>query len=598
MGNKKIKTPAINYTNRDYEGIREDLTQIAERFYPDTFQDFSEASFGAMMLDAVAYVGDQLSFYLDYNVNEAFLDTSYQLNNIIRHGRVLGYKNSGRPSTYGTVALYVLVPASISALGPDRRYIPIIKRGTRFSSTNGSNFVLTEDVNMAETSNPVVVARTDPTTGAPTFFAVKSYGKVVSGFFNTEIVDVGAFERFRRVQLSSPNVSEIISVFDTEGNEYFEVENLSQDTVFKTLTNKNYKNDNVPSVMKPLLVNRKFMTVFDSDGVALQFGSGDELAGDVVAEPQSLAIDVFGKSYVTDTSFDPSRFVSNKYYGIVPQNTTLTILYRQTNPTNSNVGAGSVDNVVSSILEFEDSSVLAASSISAVRTSIEVSNETPIVGDVSNPSSAEVKQRVYDTFPTQNRAVTQRDYENLVYRMPDKFGSIKRCSVQKDPDSQKRNLNAYVISEDPQGKLINSNNTIKQNIKTWLNHYRMINDTIDILDPFIINIGINFIVKPELNSNKFKVLNDCVNALSTEYSNPLFIGESLSLSRIFNILNNVSGVNDTVKVQIVSKNSSNYSNVFFQINENMSPDGDMLVCPKNAIFELKFPEVDIKGKLR
>lgn len=598
MGNKKINTPAINYTNREYEGIREDLTQIAERFYPDTFQDFSEASFGAMMLDAVAYVGDQLSFYLDYNVNEAFLDTSYQLNNIIRHGRVLGYKNSGRPSTYGTVALYVLVPASLTALGPDRRYIPIIKRGTRFNSTNGSNFVLTEDVNMAESSNPVVVARTDATTGAPTFFAVKSYGKVVSGFFNTETIDVGAFERFRRVQLSSPNASEIISVFDSEGNEYFEVENLSQDTVFKTLTNKNYKNDNVPSVMKPLLVNRKFMTVFDSNGVALQFGSGDELKGDVVAEPQSLAIDVFGKSYVTDTSFDPSRLVSNKYYGIVPQNTTLTILYRQTNPTNSNVAAGSINNVASSILEFEDSSVLAAGSIRAVRASLEVSNETPIVGNVSNPTSAEVKQRIYDTFPTQNRAVTQRDYENLVYRMPASFGSIKRCSVQKDPDSQKRNLNVYVVSEDPQGKLINSNTTIKENIKTWLNHYRMINDTIDILDPFIINIGINFVVKPEVNSDKFKVLNDCVNAIAAEYNNPLFIGESLSLSRVFNILNNVSGVNDAVKVQIVNKNSSNYSNVFFQIGENMSPDGDMLICPKNAIFELKFPEVDIKGKLR
>jgi hypothetical protein len=598
MGNKKIKTPAIDYTNREYEGIREDLTQIAERFYPDTFQDFSEASFGAMMLDAVAYVGDQLSFYLDYNVNEAFLDTSYQLNNIIRHGRVLGYKNSGRPSTYGTVALYVLVPTSVSALGPDTRYIPIIKRGTRFSSANGSNFVLIEDVNMAESSNPVVVARTDATTGAPTFFAVKSYGKVVSGFFNTETVDVGGFERFRRVQLSSPNVSEITSVFDSEGNEYFEVENLSQDTVFKTLTNKNYKNDNVPSVMKPLLVNRKFMTVFDSNGVALQFGSGDELEGDVVAEPQSLAIDVFGKSYVTDTSFDPSRLVSNKYYGIVPQNTTLTILYRQTNPTNSNVAAGSINNVASSILEFEDSSVLAASSISAVRASLEVSNETPIVGDVSNPTSAEVKQRIYDTFPTQNRAVTQRDYENLVYRMPASFGSVKRCSVQKDPDSQKRNLNAYVISENPQGKLTNSNTTIKENIKTWLNHYRMINDTIDILDPFIINIGINFVVKPEVNSDKFKVLNDCVNAIAAEYNTPLFIGESLSLSRIFNILNNVSGVNDAVKVQIVNKNSSNYSNVFFRISENMSPDGDMLLCPKNAIFELKFPEVDIKGKLR
>ena len=598
MAKNHNKTPMINYTNKEYEGIREDLTQIAERFYPDTFQDFSEASFGAMMLDAVAYVGDQLSFYLDYNINETFLDTSYQLNNIIRHGRVLGYKNSGRPSTYGQVALYVLVPASQTGIGPDAGYIPIIKRGTRFSSSNGLNFVLTEDVDMKESSNPVVVARTDGTTGAPTFYAIKSYGNVVSGFFNTETVDVGAFQRFRSVNLSNANVSEIISVFDSEGNEYFEVEHLSQDTVFKTLTNKNYKSDNVPSVMKPLLVNRKFVAVFDSNGVSLQFGSGDELSSDVVAEPQSISIDVFGKSYVTDTSFDPSRLISNKYYGIVPQNTTLTILYRQTNPLNSNIAAGGINVVGSRIVEFEDASALTSTKISDVRNSLEVSNETPIVGNVSNPTSAEVKQRIYDTFPTQNRAVTQRDYENLVYRMPSSFGSVKRCSVQKDPDSQKRNLNVYVVSEDPQGKLTNSNSTIKENIKTWLNHYRMINDTVDILDPFIINIGINFVVKPEVNADKFKVLNDCVDALANEFGTPLFIGEGLSLSRIFNILNNVPGVNDAVKVQIINKNSSNYSNVFFSIGDNMSPDGDTLVCPKNAIFEMKFPEVDIKGKLR
>ena len=592
------KTPMINYTNKEYEGIREDLTQIAERFYPDTFQDFSEASFGAMMLDAVAYVGDQLSFYLDYNINETFLDTSYQLNNIIRHGRTLGYKNSGRPSTYGQVALYVLVPASQTGIGPDENYIPTIKRGTRFTSTNGENFVLTEDVNMSESTNPIVVARSDASTGAPTFYAIKSYGNVVSGFFNTETVDVGAFQRFRSVSLANANVSEIINVFDSEGNQYFEVEHLSQDTVFKSLTNKNFKNDNVPSVMKPLLVNRKFITVFDTNGVLLQFGSGDELSSDVVAEPQNISIEVFGKSYVTDTSFDPSRLASNKYYGIVPQNTTLTIVYRQTNPTNSNIGAGGVNTVGSRIIEFEDASILTATKINAVRNSLEVSNETPIVGNVSNPTSAEVKQRIYDTFPTQNRAVTQRDYENLVYRMPSSFGSVKRCSVQKDPDSQKRNLNVYVLSEDPQGKLTNSNSTIKENIKTWLNHYRMINDTVDILDPFIINIGINFVVKPELNSDKFKVLNDCVNAIASEYRTPLFIGEGLSLSKIFNILNNVPGVNDAVKVQIINKNTSNYSSVFFSISENMSPDGDVLVCPKNAIFEMKFPEVDIKGKLR
>ena len=158
----------------------------------------------------------------------------------------------------------MLVPASVSGLGPDTRYIPIVKRGTRFTSENGLSFVLTENVDMAESSNPVVVARTNAATGAPTFYAIKAYGNVVSGFFNSETIDVGAFQRFRTVSLSSPNVSEIISVFDSQGNEYFEVEYLSQDIVFKELTNKNYKNDNVPSVIKPMIVNRKFTTVYSN----------------------------------------------------------------------------------------------------------------------------------------------------------------------------------------------------------------------------------------------------------------------------------------------------------------------------------------------
>jgi hypothetical protein len=592
------KTVAIDYTSRDFSSIRDQLTQVAERFYPDTFQDFSEASFGAMMLDAVAYVGDQVSFYLDYNVNETFLDTSYQRDNVIRHGRILGYKDSGRPSTYGKVALYVLVPASISGIGPDTRYIPVVKRGTRFTSQNGLNFVLTDNVDMAESSNPVVVATTDSATGAPTQYAIKAYGNVVSGFFNMEEVECGAFERFKSIQLNSANVSEIISVFDSDGNEYFEVEYLSQDTVFKELSNKNYKNDNTPSVMKPMLVNRKFVTVYDGGGVTLQFGSGDELAADLVADPQDVAMDIFGKSYVTDTTFDPSRLVNNKYYGIVPQNTTLTIMFRQSNPINSNIAASSLDTVASSLLEFEDVGALAGATTTTVRNSLEVINEEPIVGNVTNPSTAEIKQRIYDTFPTQNRAVTQQDYENLVYRLPAKFGSIKRCSVQKDPDSQKRNLNVYVVSENPQNKLINTNDTIKTNLKTWLNHYRMINDTIDILDPFIINFGINFVIKSQKNVDKFKVLDDCVVALSNAFSSPLFIGESISKSEIFNVLNGVSGINDVVKVQIINKTSSNYSNVFFSVSDNTSPDGDMIVCPKNAIFELKFPEVDIKGRLR
>ena len=596
MTNKK--KVAINYTNRDYESIRDDLTQIAERFYPDTFQDFSEGSFGAMMLDAVAYVGDQLSFYLDYNVNETFLDTAYQYGNVVRQGRILGYKNTGRPSTYGKVALYVLVPASPTGLGPLTSYIPTLKRGTRFTSQNGLSFVLTENLDFADPKNPVVVARTDTTTGAPSYYAIKSYGDVVSGFFGVEQAVVGGFERFKRIKLSNANISEIVSVTDTDGNEYFEVDYLAQDIVYKELTNKNYKADNVPSILKPLLVSRKFQVVHEPEGVYLQFGSGEDGASDVVAEPQNVAMNIFGKSYVTDTAFDPSRLTNNRSFGIVPANTTLTIAFRQTNPTNSNIAAGGLNQVSSVLMDFEDLSTLAASEVSFVRNSVEVSNEEPIVGNVSNPTTAEVKQRIYDTFPTQNRAVTQKDYENLSYRMPRKFGSIKRCSVQKDPDSQKRNLNVYVISENTLGKLTTTNSTIKKNLKVWLNNYRMINDTIDILDPFIINFGINFVVKPDNSANKFDVLNRCVERLANKYRDPMFIGERLSISEIFSELNKVKGVLDVVKVQITNKNSSDYSSVVFPVQENLSPDGDYLLTPQNAILELKFPETDIKGKLR
>lgn len=158
MSRDQKKIVPIDYTSRDFQSIREDLIQLAERLYPDTFQDFSEASFAALMVDAVAYVGDQLSFYLDYNVNEAFLDTAYQYNNILRHGRILGYKHSGRPSTFGKVALFVLVPASPTGLGPDTDYLPIVRRGTVLNSQNGAHYSLLENVDISDPRHPVVVA--------------------------------------------------------------------------------------------------------------------------------------------------------------------------------------------------------------------------------------------------------------------------------------------------------------------------------------------------------------------------------------------------------------------------------------------------------
>jgi hypothetical protein len=596
MSKNQKKIIPINYTNREFEGIRRDLLQIAERHYPDTFRDFSEASFGAMMVDNLAYVGDQLSFYLDYNVNETFLDTSYQYENIVRHGRALGYKETGRASTYGRVALFILIPASPSGLGPDRRYIPILKKGSSFSSRNGLNFMLTENVDFAAPRTQVIAARTNTTTGAPTYYAIKTYGNVVSGRMGSERITVGAYERFKTITLSSPNISEIISVFDEQGNEYYEVDYLAQDLIFKEISNSNYKNDNVPSILKPFLVSRKFVVNRSRNSVTLQFGSGKSGETNIVADPASVAMDVFGKTYVSSTTFDPSRLTKNESMGIVPSDTILTVTYRTTNPTNSNVSVGAINNVNSSLLDFEDRTSLTDSTVSEVVSSVEVSNEEPIFGDVSNPTS---KRRIYDTFPTQNRAVTQADYENMIYRMPVKFGSIKRCSAQRDPDSRRRNINIYTISEDNFGNLIATNSTIKNNLKTWMNNYRMLSDTIDVLDAYIINYGIDFVVKPSIGVDKFTLVDSCIEVLRARYtSEKLFIGEMIDIADIYNTLSNVEGVLNVTNVKITNRIGANYSSVQFDINDNTSPDGSSVIIPKNAIAEIKYPSVDIKGKIK
>jgi len=598
MSDDQNKIVPINYTNREFQTIRNDLMEIAQKYYPDSFQDFSESSFGSLMLDAVAYVGDQLSFYLDYSVNETFLDTSYQYENIIRHGRILGYKDTGRPSTYGQVAFFILVPASSTGIGPEPEYLPILSRGANISTTNGLSFLLTENVDFADPKNPVVAARVNDSTGAPTHYAVKAYGNVVSGQLSRKIISVGPYQKFRKVRINDPDISEIISVHDSAGNEYFEVDYLSQDVIFKNLQNPNFRQDNVPSIIKPTLVSRKFVIERNRNTTFLQFGSGEEGGSDVAADFQSVSMDIFGKTYVTDTTFDPTRLTKNKSFGIVPANTDLTVTYRTTNPINSNSAAGTISRVNAFTLQYKNRQNLNNSTLLEMRNSLEVINETPISGDVTFPTNTELKRRIYDTFPTQNRAVTQSDYENLVYRMPAKFGSIKRCSTQKDPNSLKRNLNVYVISESSEGFLTETNATIKNNLKNWLDHYRMINDTIDILDPYIVNIGIEFVLRSAAGANKNVVLKKSISAIREKYDSGFYIGEPIFISEIYSLLKNVSGVLDVVKVMITNKTGANYSSVILDINTNMSPDGDYLVTPKNAILEVKYPTIDIQGKIR
>ena len=592
----------IRYTSREFETIKKDLTEHAKRYYPSTYQDFSEASFGSLMMDTVAYVGDVLSFYLDYQVNESFIDTATEYTNVVRLGQQLGFKLDPSPSSYGIATFYVLVPASSTGGGPDTNYIPILKRGSKISTVNGFNFLLNEDVDFSTEENEIVVGAVSTETGLPSSYAIKAHGEVVSGRLIEERFTIAEFERFRTLSLTSNQISEIISVFDTAGNQYFEVDNLAQNVVYKEYMNAETATKNtVQSLLKPMLVPRRFVVEKTGAETLIKFGHGSnpKLESEPVPEPNSVVLKYHGKNYVTDATFDPTKLIETDKFGIAPSNTTIIVLYRANDALNVNAPAASLNSVASPILDFRTSTLnLSNSVINTIQSSLEVTNEKPIVGSQELPTTTELKIRIGDSFASQNRAVTKQDYVNLIYRMPSKFGSIKRCNIVRDPDSDRRNLNLYVISVDAAGRLLEANSALKKNLKTWLNVSKMINDTIDILDARIINFGINYEIVAEPTVNKYDLTRTASRVLQQKFSKSYEIGQPIYIIDVYDTLNRVPGVVDVIDVEVVPKSGGNYSDTYLDFELYKSPDGRYIESPENCVFELKFPETDVRGAVR
>jgi hypothetical protein len=591
-------TPTIKYTSRNFDSIKNDLLEYAKRYYPTTFKDFSEASFGAMMVDMVAYVGDILSFYLDYQANECFLDTATEYDNIVKLAKQFGYKFNSTNISQGVLSFFLTIPANNTG-APDERYMPILKKGSQFESGAGSTFVLVDDIDFSDEDNDIVVANTN-TVGNPTSYAIKAVGRVMSGRIKVSAKTVGAFEKFKKFKLGDTKISEVVSITDSEGHEYFEVEHLSQNVIYLPIRNKTADKTKVPNLVKPFVVPRRFVVEHDRESTYIQFGYGSdsELRNESVADPCNLILDVHGKTHVTDRSFDPTKLISSDKFGVAPANTTLNIVYRINESSNVNAAADAIGSVVAASFEFTNPSELNLGSMSNVESSLECTNEEPIVGDTTLPSAFELKQRIKNHYFSQNRAVTAQDYQTLVYAMPAKFGSIKKCIIIQDKDSFRRNLNLYVISEDRDGKLIQSTSSLKENIKTWLSGYKMVNDTIDILDAKIINLGIEYNVRVENNVSRYDVLTMCNRLVRDYFRSTREVGEHLFITDVYKIINSIRGVIDAIDVKIVNKVGSQYSDVYLDINSNLSSDGTKLFIPNDCIIEFKYPSTDIRGSAK
>ena len=598
----KGKNIPIKYTSRDFDSIKEELVKYAKRYYPNSYNDFTKASFGSMMFDMVAYVGDSLSYYVDYQANESFLDTSVEFANLRKHARSLGFSYSGVPVSYGIASFFVLIPANVDGTAPDTAYIPTLKKGATISSKNGVSFLLLEDVDFSNPSNDVIEAKYDETNGGVTFYAIRAYGQVSSGTLKVVEVDITdqEFVKFRKIRVGDSNLSEIVKVIDSEGNEYYEVDYLSQETVLLETTNPTARQDGVRSIMKPFVTPRRFVVEQDNTGTYLQFGFGSEDDTDDtgITDPSAVAFQLHARNHFTDKSIDPSALLGTDKLGISPVDTTLKVVFRVNDSTNVNVAANGLSSVINVELKFLDESSLNSAQISNIKGSLEVTNNEPIVAPSIEITSEEIKVRAKNYYSAQNRAVSKQDYEALVYNMPPKFGAVKRVNVISDPMATNRKLAIYVVSENNGGSLEQSNIRVKNNIKTWLSQYMGINDKAEVFDPYIVNFEINFEVSVDNRFSKEEVLNDCFKNIKDNYNNKFYIGEPIYITDIQSLLSKTRGVIDVKSVKIKNVYGGNYSSTTFDFSKVLSKDGSYYKIPKNVILELRFPDKDLKGKVK
>ncbi len=599
MSNKRGSSDT-NFTTLTFDEIKEKLITRAKTYYPDTYQDFNDTSFGSMMIDMIALVSEQLNFYTQFVANENYIETTRTVQGYTSAAAKEGIQISNKYTSVGVVKVFARVPASLTLAGPDTNYQFTILRGSVFSNSVGAVFTSLEDVVIdLKPENVVGTEFTDDATRI-TYYVVPAEIPVESGEERIISAEIKTYRKFLKLEIKDDTVSSITKVVDSNGNEYYQVPNLSQDVIYREAQNMDPNNITAPSRLIPFPAPRRFEVRHEGDRTFLIFGFGSEtdLKVKEVANPSDLALKRNGRSYISDIAFDPAKLLSNNKFGVSPQNTTLTISYKSNTSENSNAAVGTINNVVSSELLFEKESDLDPVKVNFIRSSLSCNNEEPINGSLEFNSTQEISETIRAARGTRGRAVTLQDYVSLCYTMPSNFGSVYRASIVRDKNDLKRNLNLFIISQDSDRFLEAPSTTLKKNLKNWLNIGRMISDTIDIFPAKILNFGIFFDVVLNNKVNKVTALSEIRRQLFEELklSSPQ-IGEFFSIGEIEKILSGIKMISRVNSVQITNKEGSQYSNVRYSIKSNLSHDGSLIFVPQDCIWEVKF-ESDITGKIQ
>ena len=636
--NKKIVKKDVSYLGRDFSSIRENLLEFAKTYFPNTYNDFNESSPGMMFVEMAAYVGDVLNYYVDNQFKETLIEYAEERKNIFDIAQSLGYKPA--LAIPATVELEVsqLVPAKEVGTGADKTsepnldYAGVISGNSIISSDTGVDFTILDDVNFKVKSaldNRVDTIQTPSSGTEATQFKLTKKVLAKSGDTVTETFSFTGAKKFDKITLSNQNVTEIISVTDSNSNKFYQVPFLAQDTVFESIENTNLNDPtysslqtDTPYMLRLIKTARRFTTYVREDNkMELRFGSGvsDNADEVLVPNPDNVGSALsFGTTHL-DTAFDPTNFMKTKTFGLAPSNTTLTITYRYGGAVEHNVRSNSITfpkNITFTIQEDG----LTQSLVQTSKDSLTFTNPTAASGGASEETLTEIKQNASAYFNAQNRAVTQADYITRVYSLPQKYGNIAKAYVVQDKQLQINNdnteeidnplaLNMYLLGYDSSKYLTQLNEAVKQNLKMYLSQYRMVTDAINLKNAYIINFGIKFGIITQRGYNQNDVLFKCIQRVRRHFDIDKWqINQPIILSDVAYQISLVEGVasvvppdgNDNGNPLIVVENkattSSGYSGNVYDI-EQATRDGVVYPSKDPSIFELKYPNTDIVGRV-
>ncbi len=616
MANKDIK-----YLNKDFTSFKQALIEYAKAYYPQSYNDFTTSSPGTMFIDMASYVGDVLSFYLDNQLQETFLEYAKQTNNLYALAYMLGYRPKVTSAALVDIDVYQEIPSKGMLYEPDFNYALLIPEGMQIrSNVNASSYFYcpnSVNFNLSSSLDPTEISVYTTSNGNPNTYLLKKTTKAISGQVKTATLAFGAAERFAIRTIQDSGIIEILSVYDDNGNRWYEVPYLAQDYILNPVQNTatNYPSlynqaNEVPYILERLDVPRRFVSRFKTaNSLELEFGAGVTTDPAAVPNPFNVGIGTVNGLDLLNTAFDPTNFVSNPSYGLPPSNTNLTVTYLVGGGAGANAQSNELTYIAQSAQTFVNpvNPTIAA----GIASTLAVNNPSVAVGGGDGDTADQLRLNTAAMYPSQMRAVTQQDYLGMILGMPAKFGKVAKAYATKDSaifapylvgepgERDPLATSMYLLTYDALGAFTAPGPALLQNIQTYLEEYRMLTDTILLKPAYIVNIQVTFdiIIRPDYTSRE--VVGMCLRVLKDYFNRDKWqINQPIILSEIYTLIDRVAGVQTVQQVTInnVSGVPTGYSFYSYDI-PGATLNGVIYPSLDPCIFEVKYPDVDIQGRV-